>query len=165
MEMKMNRLILSVLVVLFLTLLPRHDGYVLAKDTEGEKIQQAKSVFNDVVELWYEQKFDSLYDKFAERGKSTLSKEKFISRMTNEKKRLACCWQKVQDVKVKLYSSGKAVVSAKLGFEDLPTGVSYVNADVTLYLKDEGWKIGVRDILAVSPDMPRYKSKKRIKTK
>ena len=142
-----------------------HNAYAAADSKEDEKIQQAKSVFNDVVELWYERKFDSLYDKFVDRGKSTLSKEKFISRMTNKKKRLACCWQKVQDVKVKLYSSGKAVVSAKFGFEDQPSGISYVNADVALYLKDEGWKIGVKDMLAVSPDMPRYKSKKRIKTK
>ena len=163
--MKMNRFMLSVLVVLHLTFLASHNSYALAKDNEDEKIQQAKSVFNDVVELWYERKFDSLYDKFADRGKSTLSKEKFINSMANKKKRLACCWQKVQDIKVKLYSSGKAVVSARLGFEDQPTGVSYVNADVTLYLKDEGWKIGVKDMLAVSPDMPRYKSKKRIKAK
>ena len=150
-------------MILHLTFLASHNIYALTSDKEAEKTQQAKSAFNEIVELWYEQKFDSLYDKFADRDKSALSKEKFISRITNEKKRLACCWQKVQDVKVKLYSSGKAVVSAKFGFEDQPSGVSYVNADVTLYLKDEGWKIGVKDMLAVSPDMTRYKSKKRIK--
>lgn len=154
---------LSILMVLHLTFLASHNIYALTSDKEAEKTQQAKSAFNDVVELWYEQKFDSLYDKFADRDKSTLSKEKFISRITMGKKRLACCWQKVQDVKVKLYSSGKAVVSAKLGFEDQSNEVYYVNVEVPLYFKDDGWKVQVKDILAASPDLP--KSKKHIKIK
>ncbi|MDP2683133.1 MAG: NTF2-like N-terminal transpeptidase domain-containing protein [Deltaproteobacteria bacterium] len=163
--MEMNRWMLAILMVLHLTFLASHNIYALTSDKEAEKTQQAKSAFNEIVELWYEHKFDSLYDKFADRDKSALSKEKFISRITNEKKRLACCWQKVQDVKVKLYSSGKAVVSAKLGFEDQSNDISYVNAEVPLYLKDEGWKIKVKDMLAASPDMPKHKSKKHIKIK
>src|SRR3990167_6630435 len=158
--MEMNRWLLAILMVLHLIFWASHNIYALTSDKEAEKTQQAKSAFNEIVELWYEQKFDSLYDKFADRDKSALSKEKFISRITNEKKRLACCWQKVQDVKVKLYSSGKAVVSAKLGFEDQSNDISYVNAEVPLYLKDEGWKIKVKDMLAASPELPKHKSKK-----
>ena len=99
---EINRKTLFILMVLILTFLAGHNIYALASNKDDEKIQHAKSAFNEIIELWYEQKFDSLYDKFADRGKSTLSKEKFISRMTNKKKKLACCWQKFSDMNVKL---------------------------------------------------------------
>lgn len=161
----MNRLALSILIAFHLAFLANHNAYALTNDKEAEKITQVKSAFNEIVDLWHEQKFDEIYDRFANREKSTVSREKFIRRMTDEKKRLACCWQKVQDVKVKLYSSGKAVVSAKLGFEDQANKVDYVAAEIPIYLKDEMWKVKAKDMLANAPDLPKYKSKKHTKTK
>lgn len=148
-------------MILHLTFLASHNIYALTGDKEAEKIQQARAVFNEITDLWHDQKFDEIYDKFADREKSTISKEKFIRRMTNEKKRLSCCWQKVQDVKVKLYSSGKAVVSAKFGFEDQSDEAFYVNAEIPLYLKDEGWKVKVKDMLTASPDLPKRQKTRR----
>lgn len=129
---------------------------------EAEKAQQVESAFNEIINLWYEQKFDELYDRFAYKNNKT-SKEKFISRMTKQKKRLACCWQKVQDVKIKINSSGKAEVKAKFGFEDLSNEISYVTADIPFYLKHETWRVKVKDILDTAPDAPKYKTKKHTK--
>ncbi|MBI5874890.1 MAG: hypothetical protein HZB81_03430, partial [Deltaproteobacteria bacterium] len=72
---------------------------------------------------------------------------------------------KAQDIKVKLYSSGKAVVSARLGFEDQSNKVDYVAAELPIYLKDEIWMVKVKDILTAAPDLPKYKAKKHAKTK
>ncbi len=162
--MKINRLTLSILIILHLTFLVSHNIYALTGDKEAEKIAQAKSAFNEITELWYDRKFDELYARFADKERA-ISKEKFIRRMTDEKKPLACCWQKVQDVKVKLYSSGKAVISAKPGFEDGANEVSYVAAEIPIYLKDEIWTVKTKDLLASAPDLPKYKSKKHVKTK
>ncbi|MBI3754573.1 MAG: hypothetical protein HY265_00195, partial [Deltaproteobacteria bacterium] len=65
-------------------------------DQETEKTEEAKSAFLEIVDLWYDQKFDELYARFAYKHGGKMSKEKFINRMAAEKKRLACCWQKVQ---------------------------------------------------------------------
>lgn len=160
--MKINRwTFYTIFAILTLSFLASLNTYAATDNKEAEKIQQAISAFNEITDLWHDQKFDEIYDKFADREKSTISKEKFIRRMTNEKKRLACCWQKVQDVKVKLYSSGKAVVSAKFGFEDQPDEAFYVNAEIPLYLKDEGWKVKVKDMLTASPDLPKRQKTRR----
>jgi len=160
--MKINRwTFYTIFAILTLSFLASLNTYAATDNKEAEKIQQAISVFNEITDLWHDQKFDEIYDKFADREKSTISKSKFIRRMTNEKKRLSCCWQKVQDVKVKLYSSGKAVVSAKFGFEDQSDEAFYVNAEIPLYLKDEGWKVKVKDMLTVSPDLPKRQKTRR----
>lgn len=152
-------------MVLHLSFLASPNAYAATDNSEAGKMEQARAAFNEITDLWHDQKFDELYDKFADREKSTISKAKFIKRMTNEKKRLACCWQKAQDVKVKLYSSGKAVVSARLGFEDQSNKFDYVAAEIPIYLKDEMWMVKVKDMLAAAPDLPKYKSKKHAKTK
>ncbi len=160
--MKINRwTFYTIFAILTLSFLASLNTHAATDNKEAEKIQQAISAFNEITDLWHDQKFDEIYDKFADREKSTISKEKFIRRMTNEKKRLACCWQKVQDVKVKLYSSGKAVVSAKFGFEDQSDEAFYVNAEIPLYLKDEGWKVKVKDMLTASPDLPKRQKTRR----
>ncbi|MBI3755414.1 MAG: hypothetical protein HY265_04540, partial [Deltaproteobacteria bacterium] len=158
-------LTLSILAILYLSFLASLNTYAATDNSEDAKTQQAISAFNEITDLWHDQKFDELYDKFADREKSTISRAKFIKRMTNEKKRLACCWQKAQDIKVKLYSSGKAVVSARLGFEDQSNKVDYVAAELPIYLKDEMWMVKVKDMLTAAPDLPKYKAKKHAKTK
>lgn len=163
--MKITGLALSALMVLHLIFLSNHSAYAFANDKEAEKMRHAESAFNEIVNLWHDQKFDELYDRFAYKEKAKMSREKFISRMTKEKKRLACCWQKVQNVKVKVYSSAKAEVRAKFGFEDQSNAVIYVTAELPLYLKDEIWMVKVKDILDAAPDLSRYKSKNRKKGK
>ncbi|MBI3754735.1 MAG: hypothetical protein HY265_01045, partial [Deltaproteobacteria bacterium] len=71
--MKINRLMLSILMILHLTFLASHNIYALTDDKEAEKIQQARVAFNEITDLWHEQKFDEIYDKFADREKSTIS--------------------------------------------------------------------------------------------
>ena len=161
--MKMAKLASSVLMTLHLILLANHGAYASANVKEAETIQQVESAFNEIVNLWYDQKFDELYDRFVYKEKGTISKGKLINRMTKEKKKLACCWQKVQDVKIKIYSSGKAEVKAKFGFEDLSNEISYVTAEIPLYLKHETWMVKVKDILDTAPDAPKYKTKKHTK--
>lgn len=162
--MKIKRLQLSIFIILHLIFLSNHNAYSLTNDKEAERIAEVKLAFNEIADLWHDHKFDELYARFADKEK-TISKEKFVKRMTDEKKPLACCWQKVQGLKIKLYSSGKAVVSAKLGFEDMTNEVSYVDAEIPIYLKDGVWTIKVKDLLANAPDLTKHKSKKHIKTK
>jgi len=161
--MKMVRLALSVLMTSHLILLANHSTYASANVKEAETMQQVESAFNEIVNLWHEQKFDELYDRFVYKDKGTISKGKFINRMTKEKKKLACCWQKVQDVKIKIYSSGKAEVKAKFGFEDQSNEITYIATEIPLYLKHETWMAKVKDMLDTAPDAPKYKTKKHTK--
>ncbi|MBI3752504.1 MAG: hypothetical protein HY266_00415 [Deltaproteobacteria bacterium] len=168
--MKKLQLTLSILIIFCLMVLTTQSIYC-SSERGAEKAQEVESVFHQMVDLWYDQKFDELYERFSYREKGAVSKKKFIARMTREKKRLACCWQKVQNVKIKkielahkLSSSGKAVVSARLGFEE-QSNVEFVNAELPFYLKDETWVIKMKDILSTAPDLPKYKSKKKKQSK
>lgn len=154
-------LLLAIVMAAQAMILLCYNAYAGKSDKEAERIQQAQAVFQEVVDLWYEQKFDELYTRFAYKQSGKISKEKFINRMMTEKKRLACCWQKIQDVKVKLSSSSQATVYAKFGFENQSNDVVYVAAEVPLYLKDDNWKIKAQDILSAAPDLAKHKLKKK----
>ena len=159
--MKLIRLTLFILIISHLLFLTNSGANASTANQEAEKAQQVESAFNELVNLWYEQKFDELYDRFIYKGKGTISKEKFINRMTKEKKKLACCWQKAQDVKIKINSSDKAEVKAKFGFEDLSNETTYVATEIPFYLKHETWRVNVKDILDTAPDAPKYKTRKK----
>src|SRR3990170_377652 len=75
--MKMVRLALSVLMTSHLILLANHSTYASANVKEAETMQQVESAFNEIVNLWHEQKFDELYDRFVYKDKGTISKAKF----------------------------------------------------------------------------------------
>ena len=150
--MRILKFVLPILMILSLIILSSADAAKI--DKEDEKLRQAKSAFEEIIDLWYEQKFDELYTKFAYKKGGKITKEKFTMRMRKEKKRLACCWQKIQDVKIKLSSSNQALISAKLGFEDQSQKVVYITTEIPLYLKDELWRIKIQDILSTAPDLP-----------
>ncbi len=159
--MNVVRWICAITILSCLLFLTNQAAYPSPAVKEGERLEQAKAAFQEIVDLWYEQKFDELYARFAHKG--GISRGKFIDRMTYKKKMLACCWQKIQDVKVKLFSSNQVLVSAKFGFEDQVGRVVYVTEEIPLYLKDDRWRVKIKDIISTAPDLEGQKSKHEIR--
>jgi hypothetical protein len=143
----MKRLILVlVAVILGLSLPLSADAKRQVDDAESVKSEAVKG-FEEILELWRTENYGDLYKRTLISGKDT--KESFSKRMAAARLKPSCCWEKMQEVSVRVKSPASVVISAKLGL-DAPGGIVYKTKSFKLNREDDLWCIARADILSLA---------------
>jgi hypothetical protein len=102
--------------------------------------------FEQVLDLWRDGKYEELYER-SFGGKE--SREHFRERLSSAPRRPACCWEKLQELKLISGGEGKVTVRARVGLEGGGNGESVTRS--FRFVKEDGvWKIARQDILSLS---------------
>lgn len=138
----------TMLVVVLLCLLAALPlwGRQAAVDDEAIRSDAARG-FEAILDLWRDGRFDELYQRTLISGKDT--KESFQKRMATAPLKPSCCWEKMQEVSVRVKSPTSVVISARLGL-DGPGALEYKTKSFKLFLEDGQWRIARADILAIA---------------
>lgn len=143
----MKRLTMLVVVVAtcLLTTLPLWGRQEVA-DAEAIRSEAVRG-FEEILNLWRDGRFDELYKRTLISGKDT--KESFSKRMAAAPLKPSCCWEKMQQVAVRVKSPTSVVLSARLGL-DAPGEMEYKTKSFKLLLEDGEWRIARADILSIA---------------
>lgn len=138
----------TMLVALLLCLLAALPlwGRQAAVDDEAIRSEAVRG-FETILDLWRDGRFDELYQRTLISGKDT--KESFHKRMATAPLKPSCCWEKMQEVSVRVKSPTSVVISARLGL-DAPGALEYKTKSFKLFLEDGQWRIARADILAIA---------------
>jgi len=107
----------------------------------------ARQGFEQILDLWRDGKFGELYERTISSGKET--KERFVARLAGATLKPACCWEKMQDVRVSAKKENAVSVRAKVGLEG-GGGTEYKTRSFKLVKEDGVWKISQSDLLSLS---------------
>lgn len=114
---------------------------------EEELKAEARRGMEEILDLWRDGKYGELFEHTVASGKKT--KEHFGKTMAAAPLRPACCWEKLQEVKVSLQGDSKATVRAKLGFEG--GGTTEFKTRSFKLVKEEGvWRMTQQDVLSLA---------------
>lgn len=114
--------------------------------------------FETALDLWRDGRYDELYRRTYPTGKQT--KEAFVRKLSASGIRPACCWEKLQDVKVSVSDVGKAMLHARVGLETGGTETDHCTRSFQLRREEGIWKASATDILALAGDYGRKKRRK-----
>ena len=144
----MRKLILVLMLMVSLFAVCSAQGktaYMPAEELKAE----AERGFGEILDLWRDAKYDELYERTMAGGKQT--KEGFIGSIAAAPCRPACCWEKLQEVRVTIKSDDAVVIRAKVGLEERgATSTSTKTRDFKLAKEDGLWRISQADILFLS---------------
>jgi hypothetical protein len=104
--------------------------------------------FEAILDLWRDGKFSELYARTIPSGKQ--SQESFIARLSSSDRKPACCWEKLQDVRVTEQGERKATLHAKVGLEGKDGSTEFITRQFRLHKADGVWKISMSDIISLS---------------
>jgi hypothetical protein len=135
-------------------------GFTEAAATAGPETVdiQVRRDFETILDLWRDGRFADLYDRTYAAG--SRSRESFLRKMSVADRRPACCWEKMQEVKVAVPSPDNATLHARIGLEK--TGTETEACTRSFRMRREGgiWKASLSDILSLA-GTPRKKSSRR----
>ena len=107
---------------------------------------EAERAFGQALDLWRDGKFAQLYDR-TKGGRET--REAFARRLIAAPLKPACCWEKMQEVSVRLDGDSIAIVKAKLGFEGRGD-TEYQTGSFRLVREDDVWLLSRSDIFSLA---------------
>jgi len=98
------------------------------------------------LDLWRDGRYEEVYSRVIA-GSHT--KEYFISHLASAPRRPACCWEKLQEVRVSRRDEWRATLHGKLGL-DAGTGIEFMTRQLKLEKDGEVWKMTMSDVLALA---------------
>ncbi len=104
--------------------------------------------FETILDLWRDGRFAELYDRTYAAG--SRSRESFLRKMSAADRRPACCWEKMQDVKVTISDADTATLHARIGLERTGTETDSCTRSFRLRRESGVWKASLSDILTVA---------------
>jgi hypothetical protein len=104
--------------------------------------------FESVLDLWRDGRYGELYKRTCATGRQ--SREAFIRRIAAAARRPACCWEKLQDVKVTVNKGNKATLHARVGLESSHGATEYCTRSFRLTKAGGSWKPALSDILSLA---------------
>ena len=155
----MRRFSLLILVLVVVSALPaqaRRQKQVQFQTPSGGE-QEVVRDFEKILDLWRDGRYAELYERTSG-GKG--GKEVFAKRLAAAPRKPACCWEKMQEVKVSLKSDRAATVRARLGFEGNVSGTDFVTRGIKLKREENSWVISQTELFALanlSKKKTRYK--------
>lgn len=143
----MRRLVLLLVMamVVMVTTCPAQGKtpYLTVEELQAE----AQRGFEQILDLWRAGKYGDVYERTLSSGKET--KERFMERLAAASLKPACCWEKMQDVKVTVKGDSAVVVRARIGLDGGVEATSKTRS-FKLVKEDGVWKISQSDILSLS---------------
>jgi hypothetical protein len=104
--------------------------------------------FEEILDLWRDGKYDAVYERTIPSGKQ--SRESFVTKLSSADRKPACCWEKLQDVRVTEQDGRQATLRAKVGLEGKDGSTDFSTREFKLRKKDGVWKAAASDILSLS---------------
>lgn len=104
--------------------------------------------FEAALDLWRDGRYGELYDRTYAAGAG--SREAFMRRMSGTHRKPACCWQKLQELKISGTHGNWADLSAKVGLEGMSGETEYCTRSFRLKKIEGTWKISMADILSLA---------------
>lgn len=140
----------SLLFVTALCLPPCGFAGVAAAATNGTAAGDAevRRGFEIILDLWRDGRFAELHDRTYSTGRQ--SRESFLRKMLLADRRPACCWEKIQDVKVSVSGADTATVRARIGLERSVTDTDSCTRSFRMRREDGVWKASDSDILSLA---------------
>jgi repeat uncharacterized protein DUF1502 len=111
----------------------------------------------EILDLWRDGRYEALYERTVNSGKQT--REKFVKTLAAAPLRPACCWEKIQEVKISLMGDSTATVRARLGLEG-GGGTEYKTRSFKLVREEGTWCMSQKDIVSLA-EGGKKKSRKR----
>jgi len=115
---------------------------------------EIKRDMESALDLWRDGRYADLYEQVVPGGKQ--SKETFVRKMQLATRRPACCWEKVQEVRVTVKTGTTATVRAKLGFEE-GVGTEYITRTFKVVKQGDVWRLSQADIISLAASSKRKK--------
>lgn len=116
--------------------------------SNGNIEDEAKLGLDETLDVWRDGKYDLLFERTHSRGKHT--KESFIKTLSNTSRKPACCWEKMQDVKVTVKSNQSVTLTAKIGIEEMGRSTAFTTRSLKLVKEDGAWRMSISDILSLA---------------
>jgi len=114
----------------------------------AEVEDSARQGLVQILDLWRTEDYEKLYTHLIHPPEQGW--DYFAGRIVYASRIPACCWEKLQEVRVTAISSDRAVINAKVGLEVEGVGTRFVTRDLELERIDGIWKVPMRDILDLS---------------
>lgn len=113
----------------------------------GEELKaEARRGLEEILELWRGERYDDLYNRTKGKG----SRETFVDTLSRSDRRPSCCWDRLQQVDVKVKDDSRAMVRATFGIEVAGGDVEYTTRPLDL-IKEEGlWKVSQGEIISLA---------------
>ena len=116
--------------------------------TSEELQSESRRGFEEILDLWRDGRFEELYNRTMAGGRT--SKEQFAKKLASAERKPACCWEKMQEVKVSVKNDSTVTLRAKVGFEGGQAGTDYTTRSFRLQKEDGVWCISQSDILSLA---------------
>lgn len=130
-------------------------------DSEAVKAE-ALGVLEQALEVWRAGDYDRLYDLTSSSGSDT--RESFGRRMAGARLKPSCCWERMQDVTVRIKSPATVLIRAKLGL-DAPGEMEYKTKSIKMVNEAGEWRVARSEILSLAEAGKAKKSRNnRVKT-
>ena len=114
--------------------------------------------FETILDLWRDGRFAELYERTYAAG--SRSRESFLRKMSLADRRPACCWEKMQEVKVTVSGADTATLHARIGLERTGTETDSCTRSFRMKRESGFWKASLSDILSLA-GTSRKKSSRR----
>lgn len=140
-------LLRAAFVTLILLLFTNWPSSGASRFAPAEDLQaEAERALGLALDLWRDGQYAQLYDR-TRGGDET--RESFARRLAAARLRPACCWEKMQDVSVRLNGDAVAVIKARLGFEGRGD-TEYKTRSLKLVKEDDVWLLSRSDIFSLA---------------
>ena len=115
----------------------------------GEATEEnARQGFEQILDLWRAENYEGLYMRLTHPPEQGW--DYFAGRIVYASRIPACCWEKLQEVKLTIIGKDRVTINAKVGMEVEGVGTRFVTRDFVMQRSDGIWKLPMRDILDLS---------------
>ncbi|WP_306536241.1 hypothetical protein [Geobacter sp.] len=119
-----------------------------AQSADPQVAAEAQRSLEEILDLWRDGNYASLHERTSAGGKE--SREGFARKLARAAHRPACCWEKLQEVRVSARSGGAVDVRGRFGLDGGPAGTEYATRSVRLVREDGAWKASQADLLSLA---------------
>jgi len=109
---------------------------------------KALTGFEQILDLWRAEHYEELYTRLSHPPDQGW--DYFAGRIVYASRIPACCWEKLQEVKLTVYDKDHVSINAKVGMEVEGVGTRFVTRDFSMQRSGGIWKLPMRDILDLS---------------
>ena len=109
---------------------------------------QARHGFEEILDLWRVENYEGLFARLDHPARQGWPY--FAERIVYGARLPACCWEKLQDVKVRVIDADNVVISARVGFEVEGVGTRFVEREFPLHRSAGVWRLPMQVVLDLS---------------
>ena len=139
--MKLKSLLASIVLSFFL--------FTTVTGFCGESTEEnARQGFEQILDLWRAENYEGLYMRLTHPPEQGW--DYFAGRIVYASRIPACCWEKLQEVKLTIIGKDRVTINAMVGMEVEGVGTRFVTRDFVMQRSGGIWKLPIRDILDLS---------------